>query len=78
MTRLSGLLPFEQCQAVLRELCGRLIPHSSIWRQTQYYGEKLWEYLQAEVAQVSVERMRLPEAHEDQAQKKGLAMEGAW
>lgn len=76
MTWLSGLLPFEQCQAVFWHLCGRLIPHSSIWRQTQYYGEKLWEHSQAEVRRVSVERLRLPEACYDHAQKKGLAMDG--
>lgn len=76
MTWLSGLLPFEQCQAVFWELSKRLIPSSSIWRQSQYYGEKLWDFAKREAEQVSVERIVLPDAREDHEQKKGLAMDG--
>lgn len=76
MTWLSGLLPFEQCQAVFCELRQRHIPSSSIWRQSQYYGEKLWHFSQAQAEQVSVERICLPDARHDHEQKKGLAMDG--
>lgn len=76
MTWLSGLLPFEQCQAVFWELSKRLIPSSSIWRQSQYYGEKLWHFVQKEAEQVRVERIRLPDARDDHEQKKGLSMDG--
>jgi hypothetical protein len=76
ITWLSGLLPFEQCQAVFWELGKRLIPSSSIWRQSQYYGEKLWHFAQTEAEQVGVERIRLPDARHDHEQKKGLAMDG--
>jgi hypothetical protein len=76
ITWLSGLMPFEHFQAVFWELAKRLIPSSSIWRQSQYYGEKLWNFVQAEAEQVSVERIVLPDAREDHEQKKGLAMDG--
>jgi hypothetical protein len=76
ITWLSGLLPFEQCQAVFWELGKRLIPRSSIWRQSQYYGAKLWDFAQREAEQVRVERIVLPDAREDHEQKKGLSMDG--
>ena len=76
MTWLSGLLPFEQCQAVFWELGKRLMPSSSIWRQSRYYGEKLWHFAQTEAEQVRVARIVLPDARHDHEQKKGLAMDG--
>lgn len=73
---LCGSMPFAQCQEVFWELKQRLIPSSSIWRQSQYYGEKMWGFAQKEAEQVSVERISLPDARHDHPQKKGLAMDG--
>jgi DNA-directed RNA polymerase subunit RPC12/RpoP len=76
MVWLTGLLPFKQCQAVFLEIAGRIVPSSSIWRQGQRYGRKLWATQQEQTEQVSVERIRLPDAQHDHAQKKGISMDG--
>lgn len=73
---LSALLPYEQCEAVFERIAGRSIPSSSIWRQGQFYGEKLWDYAQAQAEQVSVERIQFADARHDHRQKKGMSMDG--
>jgi len=73
---LSGLLPYEQCQAVFERIGERLIPASSIWRQTQRHGERLQGDVEQQRQQVRVERVRLPDAGYDHDQRQGLSMDG--
>ncbi len=76
MVWLSGLLPYEQCEAVMREIGERLIPASSIWRQTQHHGERLQAEVERQREQVSVERVVLPDMRYDHDQRKGMSMDG--
>lgn len=76
MVWLSGLLPYEQCQAVFERIGERLIPASSVWRQTQRHGERLLGQVEHQRQQVSVERVRLPDARYDHDQRKGVSMDG--
>jgi hypothetical protein len=76
MVWLSGLLPYEQCEAVMREIGERLIPASSIWRQTQRHGERLQAVVEHQRDQVSVERVVLPDGQYDHDQRKGVSMDG--
>jgi hypothetical protein len=76
MVWLSGLLPYEQCAAVFAEIGERFIPASSIWRQTQYHGERLQGYAEEQQQQVSVERVVLPDARHDHDQRKAVSLDG--
>jgi len=38
---LSGLVPFEQVEQIMREIGGKYISRSSVWRLTSRYGNKL-------------------------------------
>lgn len=76
MVWLSGLLPYEQCAAVFEQIGERLIPASSIWRQTQQHGERLYAAVQDQQEQVSVERVVLPAVKYDHDQRKGVSMDG--
>jgi hypothetical protein len=76
MVWLSGLLPYEQCAAVFEAIGERLIPASSIWRQTQWHGQRLQRHVQVQREQVSVERVVLPDARHDHDQRKALSMDG--
>ncbi len=76
MVWLSGLLPYEQCQQVFERIGERVVPASSIWRQTQRQGERLQTHVGHQREQVSVERVVLPDARYDHDQRKGLAMDG--
>lgn len=76
MVWLSGLLPYEHCQAVFERIGQVHIPSSSVWRQTQQHGEGLKTYLNHQQSQVSVERVVLPDATQDHAQQKGISMDG--
>jgi hypothetical protein len=76
MVWLSGLLPYEQCAAVFEEIGERLIPSSSIWRQTQRHGERLQTHVEHQRQQVSVERVVLPDAQYDHHQRKAVSMDG--
>lgn len=76
MVWLSGLLPYEQCSAVFEVVGERLIPASSIWRQTQYHGERLQNHVEKQQAQVSVERIILPDMKYDHDQRKAVSMDG--
>lgn len=73
---LSGLLPYAQGAAVFEEIGERLIPASSIWRQTQQQGERLQAHVQHQRQQVSVERVVLPDARHDHHQRQGVSMAG--
>lgn len=76
MVWLSGLLPYEHCQAVFERIGGVHIPSSSIWRQTQQYGEALQAQVEHQQSQVSVERVVLPDASQDHARQKGISLDG--
>jgi hypothetical protein len=76
MVWLSGLLPYQQCAAVFEEIGERFIPASSIWRQTQQYGERLYAQAKYQQEQMSVERVVLPDAQHDHEQCKGVSMDG--
>lgn len=76
MVWLSGLLPYEQCAAVFEAIGERLIPASSVWRQTQQHGKRLQTYVEHQREQVSVERVVLPAAIHDHPQRKAMALDG--
>lgn len=76
MVWLSALLPYEQCEAVFDYIGERVIPASSIWRQTQRYGACLESYVEHQRAQVSVERICLPDVTHDHDQRKAVTMDG--
>jgi len=76
MVWLSGLLPYEQCQAVFERIGERCIPASSIWRPTQRHGARLQTHVEHQREQVSVERVVLPDALFDHDQRKALSMDG--
>lgn len=76
MVWLSGFLPYQQCQLVFARIGQVSLPATSIWRQTQRYGEQLAEYLSDELAQVSIERVALPDERLDHDQQKGVSMDG--
>ena len=76
MVWLSGWLPFKQCEAVFEIIGERLVPASSIWRQTQRHGERLQAAVEHQREQVSVERVVLPEVQYDHDQRKGVSMDG--
>ena len=78
MVWLSSLLPYEQCSLVFEEIGERLIPASSIWRQTQRHGERLRAYVEQQREQVSIERIVLPDAIHDHDQRKAVSMDGGW
>lgn len=76
MVWLSGLLPYGQCEQVFARIGERLLPASSIWRQTQRQGERLQAYVEQQRQQVSVERVVLPEVRYDHDQRKGVSLDG--
>lgn len=76
MVWLSGLLPYEQCEAVFAQIGEQWLSASSIWRQTQKRGQCLLGYVEKQREQVSVERIQLPDAKHDLDQRKGISMDG--
>jgi len=76
MVWLSGLLPYEQCQAVFERIGEKLVPSSSIWRQARHQGGRLQGYMEEQQAYVSVERVVLADASQDHQQQKGVSMDG--
>jgi len=76
MVWLSGLLPYEQCEAVLERIGERMVPASSIWRQTQQHGERLQATVEQQREHVSVERVVLPDVRYDHDRRKGLSADG--
>lgn len=76
MVWLSGWLTYEQSQQVFERIGERLIPASSVWRQSQYHGERLQRYVQQQRDHVRVERVVLPDARHDHDQRKAVSMDG--
>lgn len=76
MVWLSGLLPYEQCEAVFAEIGEQWLSASSIWRQTQKHGQRLLEYVEYQREQVSVERIQFPDEKHDHDQRKGMSIDG--
>lgn len=76
MVWLSGFLPYEYCQAVFERIGRVHLPSSSVWRQSQRYGDALKTYVEHQQSQVNVERVVVPEAAQDHAQQKGISMDG--
>lgn len=76
MVWLSGLLTFEDCQAVFEQIGKVHIPASSIWRYTQTAGARFQQHLKHEQGQVSVERTVVPHMSQDHAHQKGISMDG--
>jgi hypothetical protein len=65
MVWLAGLLPYEQAEQVFARIGQARVPATSIWQQTQVYGETLKIHQAHQQAQVSVERVVLPPAGQD-------------
>lgn len=78
MVWLSGLLPYEQCEAVLERIGEWVLPSSSIWRQVQLHGERLVNYVQQQREQVSVERVVLADMRLDHHEPKMISMDGGF
>jgi len=76
MVWLSGIVPYQQCEAVFAEVGEQWFGASSIWRQTQKHGQRLQTYVEHHREQVSVERVQLPDAKHDHEQRKGVSMDG--
>jgi hypothetical protein len=76
MVWLSGVVPYDQCQAVFDRIGEQLVPSSSIWRQTQRHGERFQAYESAQQAHVNMERVVLPSACHDHMQQKGISLDG--
>ena len=76
MVWLSGLLPYDQCEQVFARIGERMIPASSIWRQTQRQGERITQQVRKQREQVSIELVKLPDAIHDHDQRKGVTMDG--
>jgi hypothetical protein len=76
MVWLSGLLPYAQCEQVFERIGGRMLPASSIWRQTQQHGERMQRQVERAREQVSVERVVLPAVRYDHDQRKGVSLDG--
>jgi len=76
MVWLSGLLPYQQCEAVFQQIGERWVSASSIWRQTQKHGERLQTYVEQQRQQVRVERIQLPDVRHDHDQRKAVSMDG--
>lgn len=76
MVWLSGLLPYEHCEQVMERIGERYVSDSSIWRQSQVYGEQMQAEVERQRQHVSVERIQLPDARHDHDQHKALSMDG--
>lgn len=76
MVWLSGLLPYEQCEQVMERIGERYVSASSIWRQSQMYGQRMQAEVEHQRQQVSVERTQLPDARHDHDQRKAVSMDG--
>ena len=70
-----GCSPIANVRRYLNAL-GSADPASSIWRQTQHYGERLKGQVEQEQTQVSPERVVLADAAHDHPQRKGISMDG--
>lgn len=78
MVWLSSQLPYQSCQEVFARIGECDIPASSIWRQTQRHGARLADKVERQQAQVSVERVVLPDARQDHDEAKIVSMDGGF
>lgn len=76
MVWLSSLLPYEQCEQIMVRIGERHVSASTIWRQSQVYGERMEVEVSKQRQQVSVERITLPDARYDHDQRKAVSMDG--
>lgn len=76
MVWLSSLLAYTQCVQVFERIGERMVPSSSIWRQTQMHGKGLQAHVEQQREQVNVERVVLPDALHDHDQRKGVSLDG--
>lgn len=76
MVWLSGLLSYQQCAQVFEFIGERLIPASSIWRQTQRHGERLQASVEQQRERVSVERIVFPDVIHDHNERKAVSIDG--
>lgn len=76
MVWLSGLLPYGEAAQVFERIAHRLIPASSLWRQTQQHGQRMKQHLARQAERVAPERVVLPLPGLDHAQRKGLSLDG--
>lgn len=73
---LSGLVAYEQAQAVFERVGKRLIPASSIWRANQAYGQRLRSAVEHRRGQVGLGQTTLKAASLDHPQPKAISMDG--
>ena len=76
MVWLSGLLPYAEAVQVFERIAHRVLPGSSLWRQTQQHGQRLKQHRDRQVERVAPERVVLPPPGRDHTQRKGLSMDG--
>jgi len=63
---------------VFERIGERYVSSSSIWRQTEKYGHQMETHVAYQQAQVSVERIQLPDAKYDHDNRKGVSMDGGF
>jgi len=75
---LSGLVPFEQAEAILQEIGQVHISRSSIWRRSQIWGAKFKELEAAERAKANAlpEQWQPPSREVAPDRRMGVAMDG--
>lgn len=75
---LSGLVPYEQAEAILDRIGGVQMSTASVWRRTQAWGAKLREHSEAERAQANAlpEKWEPPSRRVVPDQRMGVAMDG--
>ncbi len=75
---LSGLVPFEQAEAILQEIGQVNISRSSIWRRTQVWGAKFKALEESERAKANVlpEKWQPPSREVEPDRRMGVAMDG--
>lgn len=76
MVWLAGLLPYAQAAAVFERIGHCAIPVTSLWRETQAQGDRLCAHVRHQQDQVAVERVVLPPAGQDHAQRQGVSLDG--
>jgi hypothetical protein len=75
---LSGLVPFEQAEAILQEIGQVNISRSSIWRRTQVWGAKFQALADSERAQAQAvpEKWQPPSRAVEPDRRMGVALDG--
>lgn len=76
MTWLAGVVPYAQAAEVFERIGPVPVPATSIWEQAQATGKRWQAHQTKHQAHVSVERTVLPPAGQDQAEPKGLSLDG--